>query len=136
VALTVAPLAAQDTLPPELGGYVHSLGLPSVYKPYATLGIGAGLRGDHALAAQAGLGLYRDLGNPVTEVGGLSLEGYARALNAGVDGGARALLLSHFFRLGAGIDLRIPGYETAFILTFVSPVRLGGIIGGDRKSVV
>jgi hypothetical protein len=130
VALTVAPLAAQDTLPPELGGYVHSLGLPSVYKPYATLGIGAGLRGDHALGAQAGLGLYRDLGNPVTEVGGLSLEGYARALNAGVDGGARALLLSHFFRLGAGIDLRIPGYETAFILTFVSPVRRGGIIGG------
>jgi hypothetical protein len=130
VTLAAAPLTAQDTLPPELGGYVHSLGLPSIYKPYASLGIGAGLRGDHALEAEAGVGLYRDLGNPVTELAGLSFEGYARAFNTRVDGGARALVLSHFFRVGAGIDLRMPGYEPAFMLAFVSPVRRGGIIGG------
>ncbi|HWA56415.1 MAG TPA: hypothetical protein VG692_04125, partial [Gemmatimonadales bacterium] len=127
--LTAAPLPAQDTLPPELGGYVHSLGLPAVYKPYVTLGVGAGLRGEHELEAQGGLGVYRDLGNPVTELGGVSLEAYARTIDSHVDGGLRGLVLSHFFRLGGGIDLPAATLKPAFVLTFVAPVRRGGIVG-------
>ena len=35
--LTAAPLPAQDTLPPELGRYVHSLGLPAVLGAFLDL---------------------------------------------------------------------------------------------------
>ena len=43
---------AQDTLRPAQGGYVHSLGLPEIYKPYVGVGIGLARGTDNHLASQ------------------------------------------------------------------------------------
>jgi phosphatidylserine/phosphatidylglycerophosphate/cardiolipin synthase-like enzyme len=119
---------AQDTLPPSQGGYVHSLGLPEIYKPYVGVGIGLARGDGNHLASQARLGVFRDIGNPVTELLGWDLEGYAGLRDVRIDGGARGLLLTNLFRLGAGVDYS--AHDGAdFLLAYVASGRRGGLIG-------
>ena len=52
--------------PPRKGGYTYSLGMPSLYKPYAgfeLMGYRPGDNGD--LGGFANLGINKDLGNPI-----------------------------------------------------------------------
>ncbi|MGH9892735.1 MAG: hypothetical protein ACREA0_12240, partial [bacterium] len=122
-------LRAQDTLPPAQGGYVHSLGLPSIYKPYGAVGIGFYRNKGTHLAAQFRVGVFRDIGSPVTELIGWSLESYAGVRDVRLDYGVRAFLLSHLLGFGAGIDYRVPEGRASPLVTLAAPVRRGGIIG-------
>lgn len=124
-----AAATAQDTLPPSQGGYVHSLGLPPLYRPYLGFGLGAARdAGDH-LGAQLRIGVSRDIGNPITELLGWSLETYAGVRDVRADYGARAFLLSRLFGLGAGLHYSLRNDRGAPMLTVVAPIRRGGIIG-------
>ena len=120
---------AQDTLPPAQGGYVHSLGLPEIYKPYIGFGIGLSRLPDDHLTSHVHLGVFRDFGNPVTELWGWSVEGYVGMRDVHADGGVRALLQSNLLRVGAGLDYNVPDGAGDLLLTFVAPTRRGGIIG-------
>ena len=120
---------AQDTLPPAQGGYVHSLGLPSIYKPYAAVGIGFYRTEGTHLAAQFRAGVFRDIGSPVTELIGWSLESYVGVRDVRLDYGARTFLLSHLLGIGAGVDYSVPEARASPLLTLALPVRRGGILG-------
>ena len=121
---------AQDTLRPAQGGYVHSLGLPEIYKPYVGVGIGLARGTDTHLASQLRVGVFRDLGSPVTELVGWAVEGYGGVRDVRADGGVRGLLVSNLLRIGAGVDYDVRDGAGDLLLTFLAPVRRGGIIGG------
>jgi hypothetical protein len=121
--------AAQDTLPPGQGGYVHSLGLPDVYKPYFGLSLGLSRDdGDH-LASQLRAGLFRDIGNPVTELVGWDLEAYGGTRDLHADYGARVFLLSHIVGVGAGVEYSVREGRGSPLAMIVVPGRRGGILG-------
>src|SRR5512135_2871126 len=123
---------AQDTLPPSQGGYVHSLGLPEIYKPYVGVGIGLSNGAGHHLASQARLGVFRDIGNPVTELLGWDLEGYAGLRDVRVDGGVRGQLLCNLLRIGAGVDYG--AHDGAdFMLSYMAIGRRGGLFGSGSE---
>lgn len=137
VLVLVGPGYAQDTLPPHLGGYVQSLGLPQIYKPYFGVSIGRWRgEGSEHLASQLRLGVFRDFGNPVTGLVGTSLEAYAGFRDLQADAGLRAILASNLFRLGAGADFDVRAREIDLLLRFASPVRRGGIIGAGSDLTV
>src|SRR6266566_4640879 len=121
---------AQDTLRPAQGGYVHSLGLPEIYKPYVGVGIGLARGTATHLASQIRLGVFRDMGSPITELVGWAVEGYGGVRDVRADGGVRMLLLSNLLRIGAGLDYDVRDGAGDLLLTFLAPVRRGGIIGG------
>ncbi len=121
---------AQDTLRPAQGGYVHSLGLPEIYKPYVGVGIGLARGTATHLASQIRLGVFRDMGSPITELVGWAVEGYGGVRDVRADGGVRALLVSNLLRIGAGLDYDVRDGAGDLLLTFLAPVRRGGIIGG------
>lgn len=131
VLVLVGPGHAQDTLPPHLGGYIQSLGLPETYKPYFGVSIGRWQSevGAH-LATQLRLGVFHDIGNPITGLLGASLEAYAGLRDVQADAGVRAVLASNVLRLSAGADFDARAQEINLLLRFTSPVRRGGIIGG------
>ena len=119
----------QDTLPPTQGGYVHSLGLPAIYKPF--FGIGLGLshnRTDH-LAAQFRTGVFKDIGSPITELVGWSVEGFAGVRDLDADYGARAFLLSHLLGMGAGLEYDVRDGRGSPLLLLQAPMRRGGLLG-------
>ena len=119
----------QDTLPPTQGGYVHSLGLPAIYKPF--FGVGLGLshnRRDH-LAAQFRIGVFKDIGSPITELVGWNVEGFAGVRDLDADYGARAFLLSHLLGLGAGVEYDVHDGRGSPLLLLVAPMRRGGLLG-------
>jgi hypothetical protein len=123
---------AQDTLSPTQGGYVHSLGLPEIYKSYVGVGIGLSHTHGYHLATQARLGVFRDMGNPITEALAWDLEGYAGLRDVHVDGGVRGLLLCNLFRIGAGIDYDVRDGGD-FMLAYAASGRRGGLIGGGSE---
>ncbi len=127
--VAASTLRAQDTLPPAQGGYVHSLGLPSIYKPYGAVGIGFYRTEGMHLTAQLRAGVFRDIGSPVTELVGWSLESYVGVRDVRLDYGARAFLLSHLLGIGAGVDYSVPEARASPLVTLVAPVRRGGILG-------
>ncbi|HSD31865.1 MAG TPA: hypothetical protein VLB49_08145 [Gemmatimonadales bacterium] len=129
LGLCVNALRGQDTLPPTQGGYVHSLGLPAIHKPF--LGIGLGLSRNHTshLAAQFRAGVFKDIGSPVTELAGWSVEGFAGVRDLDADYGARAFLLSHLFGLGAGVEYDVHDGRGSPLLLLVAPMRRGGLLG-------
>jgi phosphatidylserine/phosphatidylglycerophosphate/cardiolipin synthase-like enzyme len=121
---------AQDTLPPSQGGYVHSLGLPERYKPYFGFALGLSRDdGDH-LASQLRAGLFRDIGNPITELLGWSVEAYGGVRDLHADYGGRAFLLSHILGIGAGLEYSIRDGHGSPLAMIVVPGRRGGILGG------
>jgi phosphatidylserine/phosphatidylglycerophosphate/cardiolipin synthase-like enzyme len=132
--LLVLPAAsrAQDTLPPSQGGYVHSLGLPEIYKSYVGVGIGLSHTRGYHLASQARLGVFRDIGNPITETLGWDLEGYAGLRDVHADGGARGLLICNLFRVGAGVDYNLRD-GADLMLAYAASGRRGGLIGGGSE---
>ena len=81
-------------------------------------------------------GFYRDLVNPMTSALGITGEGYFGSRGSfstaenGFDAGVRLGLLSPITRLGFGWDYNLRDAETDFYLSFVHPLRRGGIIKG------
>ncbi|MGE5290348.1 MAG: hypothetical protein ACM3ML_24810 [Micromonosporaceae bacterium] len=123
---------AQDTLPPSQGGYVHSLGLPEIYKPYVGVGIGLARGDGHHLTSQARLGVFRDIGNPITELLGWDVEGYAGLRDVHADGGVRGLLVSNLLRIGAGVDY--DAHDGAdLMLAYMAAGRRGGLFGSGSE---
>src|SRR5438876_11770619 len=114
---------AQDTLRPVQGGYVHSLGLPEIYKPYVGVGIGLARGTDTHLASQLRVGVFRDLGSPVTELVGWAVEGYGGVRDVRADGGVRGLLVSNLLRIGAGVDYDVRDGPGGPLPTFLPPAR-------------
>src|SRR5256712_10261711 len=95
VMAVAGPALAQDTLPPWLGGLTSSLGQPPRRHGYASVGLGFdGCRGaqfEPDPIIVGGLGITKDLSNPVTSVLAGSVETFLSARGTVVDGGARVL---------------------------------------------
>lgn len=130
LAAVSPPARAQDTLPPAQGGFVHSLGLPEIYKPYLGVGIGLSRQQENHLASQLRIGVFRDIGSPIKEILGWSAEAYVGTRDVRLDYGARAFLLSNVFCLGAGVDYGIADGSVSPLVVLAAPVRRGGVFGG------
>ena len=91
--------------PPRKGGYTYSLGMPSLYKPYAgfeLMGYRPGDDGD--LGGFANLGINKDLGNPIVGAAAIGIEGYGGYRGQELDGGGRAVFSIPSLLFGAGVD--------------------------------
>lgn len=124
--LAVRPAPAQ-TRPPADGGVIGSLGQPDPWK--WDLGLATGWlfqKGNGRAFAEARIGVYHDLVNPVTGVGGYQLESYLGIRQTALDPGLRARLVSPFLRLGVGLDY---SYQDGLdlILSFTHPTRRAGL---------
>lgn len=129
VMLAAAPAAAQDTLPASEGGYVRSVGLPEIFKPYLATSIGM-IRTDVThLTAQARYGVYRDVGPADIGVLGWAAEYRAGFQDARVDHGPRFLVQSNMLGLGVGFDYSVPTGRADLFLTAIAPLRRGGLFG-------
>ena len=130
-------LAAQDTLPPWLGGVTMSLGQPPRRHWYASAGLG--FDGGRTATFEpapimfGGFGITKDLSNPVTSVLAGSLEAFLSARGTVVDGGGRALLVSTALRLSVGAEYRIRDDRVAPFFSVTMPVRRGGVFGGGTR---
>ncbi len=134
VIAAAAPSSAQDTLPPALGGRVPSLGLPAQFKPY--YGAAAGLEsrdGDTHLASQLRLGVFRDVGSPVNELLGWSVEYRLGLEDTHLDQGVRALLTTHALGLAVGGELGLRRGDARFVVAVLPPIRRGGPVGAGSE---
>ena len=122
--------AVAQRIPPEEGGLTYSMGFPPRARPHFGFAMGSYGRGPGAEGqAQLGLGLYKDLVNPVMSLVGLMVDGYGAIRTDGdFDGGLQAQIHSPLFRLAAGVDYSIRDGQGDFILSLIHPVQRGGII--------
>lgn len=126
-------VTAQDTLPPTQGGYVHSLGLPEIYKPYAGVAIGfTGEDGTH-LTSQFRVGLHHNVLNPALELLGWSVEYHAGLRDTRFDLGGRAMVSSHILGISAGVDYSLLSRDGDVVLAVSAPIRRGGVLGGGSQ---
>ena len=134
VMAVAGPALAQDTLPPWLGGLTSSLGQPPRRHGYASVGLGfdggRGAQFEPDPIIVGGLGITKDLSNPVTSVLAGSVETFLSARGTVVDGGARAFFVSTALRLSAGIEYRARDDRLAPFFGLTMPVRRGGVFGG------
>jgi hypothetical protein len=131
------PAFSEETPPPDEGGFIESMGQPPRLMPYVGLGAGAyrpsGDRIDPT--GTLTLGVFRNLMSPVTAVG-VAAEGYIGARGASLDGGVRALLSIRPLRFGVGVDFNIRDKEPDLLLSFLHPLRRGGLFGlGGRLRI-
>jgi hypothetical protein len=125
-----APATAQDTLPPHLGGYVRSLGLPPVHHPYAALAFSYDRRDGQQIGLQARVGIADIVGSPVKNLLGIGAELYAGIRDGAAAGGVRGLVHIPFFGAGAGVDVDPVVERVDPFLTVFSNIRRGGVFGG------
>jgi hypothetical protein len=124
-----AELRAQDTLPPHLGGYVRSLGLPPIHHPYAALALGLDRGARSRPGVQVRLGLADPIGSPVASPLSLGAELYGGVRDARATGGVRALAMFPIIGSGIGVDRDLRAGRTDLFLTVVANVRRGGVLG-------
>lgn len=123
----VAELDAQPRRPDE-GGRTHSIGQPLRWLPLAGVVTGAQSRGDgRAAVTEARLGAYTELGNRVLGLGGVHAELYAGLLDTRRSSGARVRIASPFLRVAAGTDYNVETQRWRPHLSFLQPVRRGGL---------
>src|SRR2546428_595249 len=134
VMAVAGPALAQDTLPPWLGGLTSSLGQPPRRHGYASVGLGfdggRGAQFEPDPIIVGGLGITKDLSNPVTSVLAGSVETFLSARGRVVDGGPRSFFVSPALRLSAGIEYRARDDRLAPFFGLTMPVRRGGVFGG------
>jgi hypothetical protein len=130
--------AASQRIPPEQGGQTYAMGFPPRARPHLTFGFGAYGRGEGAqFQAQGGVGVYKDLVNPVMSLVGIMLDGYGGIRRDGqFDGGIQAQIHSPLFRLAAGLDYSFADGQGDFILSLIHPIQRGGIVfdGGEFRA--
>jgi len=130
------PAKGQDPRPPNRGGFTQSMGVPPSWRYFVGLTAAFHQRDQPQAAFYGYGGFYRDLVNPMTSALGISGEGYFGSRGSfstaenGFDAGVRLGLLSPITRLGFGWDYNLRDAETDFYLSFVHPLRRGGIIKG------
>jgi hypothetical protein len=129
VASMTGGARAQDTLPPHLGGYVRSLGLPSVHHPYAALAVGFDRFEERHAGVQLRLGLSDPVGNAALGLLSLNAELYGGVRDGNIGGGLRGLALSPLLSTGIGLDLDFRTGRTDPFLTVLWNVRRGGLAG-------
>jgi hypothetical protein len=126
----ICVLQSQENLPPQDGGFTHSMGQPQRYKPYIGFSLGHFRPADDdKLITHFKMGLYRDLLNPMFSILGVSAEGYLGSLRKDTDYGVRGFLELPALRLAGGIDYNVELKETDFIMRVNAVVRRGGIFG-------
>jgi phosphatidylserine/phosphatidylglycerophosphate/cardiolipin synthase-like enzyme len=128
-ALPALPAAAQDTLPPHLGGYIRSLGLPARYNSYAGVALGLDRAGSTTAGGQLRVGVTRPVGSPVTHLLSVGAEAYGGVRDHAAAAGVRGVLVSHALGLGAGADFDGTSSRLDPFVTLISPVRRGGVAG-------
>jgi hypothetical protein len=143
IGFVFAPLAAQDAVPPNRGGFTESMGVPQTWR--WSLGFSARTHRDpdEAHVALQGSGVfYRDILNPMTAALGIMGEAYFGQRGAfegfigGLDGGARLSLFSPVARLGFGVDYNVTDDEFDFLVSLIHPLHRGGIfVGGGALRV-
>lgn len=124
-----ARAGAQERLPAD-GGITTSLGQPGQW--LWTFGASTGLgrrHGEFSGLAEGRAGVYRELLNPVLGFGGLQLEGYGGAFDTRVNAGARLRFVSPVSGIALGADYNATAGTVRPMLTYVHPVRRGGISG-------
>jgi len=118
-----AQSAGDPVAPPP----IKSMGQPPLWQPYTSLVAAFGRDNDATGGLE--LGLYRPRGSPVNGVFGLAAEGYLFAGDGGATGGARLLGVTRAINLGYGVDWDARENNFAFILSYNTAVRRGGILG-------
>jgi hypothetical protein len=116
--------------PPRKGGYTYSLGMPSLYKPYAgfeLMGYRPGDDGD--LGGFANLGINKDLVNPIVGAAAIGIEGYGGYRGQELDGGGRAVFSIPSLLFGAGVDYNFTDEEFDFLMRLDVTGRRGGVFG-------
>ncbi len=106
---------------------IKSMGQPPLWQPYTSI-VGTFGRNNDATGGVE-LGLYHPRGSPVNGVLGLAAEGYLLASDGGATGGARLLGVSRAVNLAYGVDWDARENNFAFILSFNTAVRRGGLLG-------
>lgn len=120
-------LCAQLRVPSE-AGTTYSLGQPRTWK--ATAGVAAGWlshTGNAQAVAEARIGVFRDLLNPVIGIAGFHVEAYLGSRATELDGGLRARFVSPFARVGIGADYNAKKGRTHLILSAFNSGRRGGL---------
>jgi hypothetical protein len=120
---------AQDTLPPHLGGYTRSLGLPRMHHPHASFVLGLDRAAGRHVGYQLRIGVTDPIGSPVTQLLSIAAEGYAGRRDGSASAGVRGLVLSPILSSGAGVDLDLAEGRADPFLSLISPVRRGGVLG-------
>jgi hypothetical protein len=127
VLLGAAPLEAQVPAPWE-GGTTASLGQPRPWKWTLGAGLGRPLAGSESgMSAEARLGLYHDLLNPMLSLAGLHGEAYVGTRAGALDHGVRLRAVSPVARLGIGADYNLPDQRARLVLSLQHPGRRGGV---------
>jgi len=134
--IAATPAAAQDSLPPWLGGMTASLGQPPERNWYAGASAGGSWQdaGTARPVGYATIGNHVNIGSPVTALLGASIEGFIGFQGDALDGGGRALLSFVMNRLQAGIEYDALDNQVAAMLAFNAPLRRGGIFGGGSAA--
>ena len=103
------------------------MGQPPLWQPYTSIVATFGRNNDATGGVE--LGLYHPRGSPVNGLFGLAAEGYLFASDGGATGGARLLGVTRAINLGYGVDWDARENNYAFILSYNTAVRRGGILG-------
>lgn len=139
--MPASPSAAhgQEVAAPNRGGLTESMGFPSPWR--WALGAGAGVhrREENEAAFYGFASLYRDIVNPA--VAGLGLvgelyggrRGTFEKASDGWDGGARLGIRGPVLRLAFGGDYNFNDGEADFFLSFIHPIKRGGILVDGGK---
>jgi len=106
---------------------IKSMGQPPLWQPYASAVATFGRNNDATGGVE--LGLFHSRGSPVNGLLGLAAEGYLFASDGGATGGARLLGVTRAINLGYGVDWDARENNYAFILSYNTAVRRGGILG-------
>jgi len=133
VLLLPGSASAQDVLPPNRGGFTVSMGIPPAWRWFA--GVSAGVHGKDAskVTANANVGVYHDLLNPMTSALGVLGEAYAGSRGTfsqegGMDGGVRLGLFSPVSRLAFGGDYNARDHELNGFFSLIHPFQRGGVL--------
>jgi hypothetical protein len=110
----------------EIGQPIRSIGQPKRWLPFASAGASYSRLSEAHTAGTVAAGVQRAYGNPVGGALAYSAEAYLRDDRSGVQGGARALVLSPTLFLHAGADWNHRLGRTDLLFGATVPVRRGG----------
>jgi hypothetical protein len=118
-----AQSAGEPVAPPA----IKSMGQPPLWQPYTSVVATFGRNNDATGGVE--FGIYHPRGSPVNALFGVAAEGYLLASDGGATGGARLLGVTRAINLGYGLDWDARENNYAFILSFNTAVRRGGLLG-------
>jgi hypothetical protein len=124
--------------PPIAGSWepIQSMGQPSLWKPFLGFGFGVDGPGDERQAGPTGsIGVYRDLGNPMYGILGMSAQLYAGQRGERFDAGARLMLGAPLLYVHGGLDWNTRWNRRDWIFSLSFPTTRGGWFrrGGELR---